>query len=316
MSRRTHSRTARIALALLAPALLAGCISRWDHFGRAPSFSPVVQPRAAIDPSLPATPRVYPVQAPGIGVRGATSRYAGYGPVPAHAYTDPNAYGGPAAPGAHPHAHPHAKGMPVPRTPHPGPAHGYGRHISTASLWSNSPQSLFGDRRAKNIGDILTVLVEIDDSATLNNSTSTSRSGNDSVAAATVYGLEQLVDRIIPGDAVSLENGVSASGSQDATGTGAITRDEAISLRVAATVVDVLPNGHLVVTGSQEVRVNFELRDLQVAGVIRPEDITRNNTITYDKIANARVSYGGRGHVSDMQQRRLGQQFVDMVSPF
>jgi flagellar L-ring protein precursor FlgH len=95
-----------------------------------------------------------------------------------------------------------------------------------------------------------------------------------------------------------------------------VSRNEEVTLRLAATVENVLTNGHLVIRGSQEVRINFELRDLQISGIVRPEDISRQNVITYDKIADARIVYGGRGQITDMQQPRLGQQFVDLVSPF
>lgn len=209
-----------------------------------------------------------------------------------------------------------------PRGPHPfGAASADIRTASIGaaegpSLWSSGPRSLFGDRRAQTVGDILTVQINIDDSASLSNGTTRSRTGTDSVAINAAYGLDTLVNRIIPGDAVGLGPGVDATGSSDSAGDGSIDRDEEIEFRIAATVIDVLPNGHLVVTGSQEVRVNFELRDLQVAGVIRPEDITRRNTIEYDKMANARISYGGRGQITDFQQPRYGQQIMDLVSPF
>lgn len=185
----------------------------------------------------------------------------------------------------------------------------------TGSLWQSGPQSLFGDRRARNLGDILTVLIEIKDEAAITNSTSRSRSGSDNVSVGAAYGLTTLADTVLPGGN-TLGPAVQATGSQDASGNGQISREEEITLRLAATVIDVLPNGHLVIRGSQEVRVNFELRDLQIAGIVRPEDISRQNVITYDKIADARIAYGGRGHLTDVQQPRYGQQIVDLVSPF
>lgn len=185
----------------------------------------------------------------------------------------------------------------------------------TGSLWQSGPKSLFGDRRARNLGDILTVLIEIKDEAEISNTTSRSRSGSDDVSVGAAYGLTAIADKVLPGGN-TLSPAVQAEGSQDSTGNGQISREEEITLRLAATVVDVLPNGHLVIRGSQEVRVNFELRDLQVAGIVRPEDISRRNVITYDKIADARIAYGGRGQLTDVQQPRYGQQIVDLVSPF
>ena len=81
-------------------------------------------------------------------------------------------------------------------------------------------------------------------------------------------------------------------------------------------ITEVLPNGNLAIFGRQEVQVNFERRDLVVAGVIRPEDITSGNTIAYEQIAEARVSYGGQGQITDFQQPRYGQQLYDIVFPF
>ncbi|WP_112320744.1 flagellar basal body L-ring protein FlgH [Oceanibium sediminis] len=184
-----------------------------------------------------------------------------------------------------------------------------------ASLWRSGPSSLFGDRRASRRGDILTVMIEIDDRASIQNSSSRARSGSESVGVPALAGIPQIVDKILPNGASSA-NLADLSSSSSSSGNGAVQRNEEITLRIAATVVDVLPNGHLVVQGNQEVRVNFELRDLQVAGIVRPEDISRQNQITYDKMAGARIAYGGRGQIHDVQQPRLGQQVADILLPF
>lgn len=186
---------------------------------------------------------------------------------------------------------------------------------TTASLWQSGPKSLFGDRRARRRGDILTVAIEIDDEAKIRNATTRGRSGDDSVSIGALYGLATLAERVLPGGA-TLDPAVSAGSTTSSTGDGAVTRNEEVTLRLAATVVDTLPNGHLVIRGSQEVRINFELRDLQISGIVRPEDISRQNVITYDKIADARIVYGGRGQITDLQQPRYGQQVLDLLSPF
>lgn len=185
----------------------------------------------------------------------------------------------------------------------------------TGSLWQSGPKSLFGDRRARNVGDIVTVLIEIRDEAEISNRTLRARSGSENVTVGAAYGLPTIADTILPG-ANTLNPAVETESDSSSTGTGTISREEEITLRLAATVINVLPNGHMLIRGSQEVRVNFELRDLQVAGIVRPEDISRQNIITYDKIADARIAYGGRGHITDLQQPRIGQQIVDLVSPF
>ncbi|PJE27404.1 flagellar L-ring protein precursor FlgH [Pseudooceanicola antarcticus] len=191
----------------------------------------------------------------------------------------------------------------------------YAAEAPESSLWRGGRRSLLGDRRAMNEGDILTVVIEIDESAAISNSSDRSRSGSDSLAVPQLFGIPQRINRILQNDA-TLDSAVSIDSSSSASGDGSVSRNEQLTLRVAATVVDVLPNGVLAISGNQEVRVNFELRELLVSGYVRPEDISRQNEITYDKIASARVSYGGRGQISDMQQPRIGQQVLDRVLPF
>lgn len=183
------------------------------------------------------------------------------------------------------------------------------------SLWSGGRGSLLGDRRAGLTGDILTVVIEIDDSAQISNSTNRSRSGSEQSSAGSLLGIPDVVDRFLPGDG-NLANAADLSSNSSSTGQGSVSRNESLELKIAATVTDVLENGVLRIQGSQEVRVNFEIRELLVTGYVRPEDISRRNEITYDKIAAARISYGGRGQITDVQQPRYGQQVADIILPF
>ncbi len=183
------------------------------------------------------------------------------------------------------------------------------------SLWSGDQSSLFGDRRAFTTGDILTVMVEIDDQAEISNTTSRSRSSQENLEMPQLFGFPQRRNTELP-EGASLDNAVDLGSSSTSQGNGSVRRNEKLALRIAATVVDVLPNGVLRIEGTQEVRVNFELRELFVSGFVRRADITRQNEITYDKMASARISYGGRGHISDVQQPRVGQQVLDAILPF
>ena len=187
--------------------------------------------------------------------------------------------------------------------------------IDTASLWSSGQRSLFGDRRARGAGDILTVVIEINDSAQISNSTQRGRSGSQSMGMPQLFGLSQSLDARLP-DGASMADAVSIDSASSFQGQGTVSRNEQLTLRVATTIIETLPNGVLRIEGSQEVRVNNELRELVVTGYIRPEDISRRNDIAYDRIAGARISYGGRGQISQMQQPRYGQQIADIVLPF
>lgn len=182
------------------------------------------------------------------------------------------------------------------------------------SLFSNEARGFFKDQRAHKIGDILTVLVTIDDSAQISNGTDRSRSSSNEANIGTSLG--SLFGTKVPGIDVSATGGISTGGDMTDSGAGSVNRKESIETQVAAVVTQRLPNGNLVIEGRQEVRVNFEVRDLIVAGIVRPEDIHADNTIPSSKIAEARISYGGRGHLTDVQQPRYGQQVVDILFPF
>lgn len=183
------------------------------------------------------------------------------------------------------------------------------------SLWRPGSRAFFKDQRATQVGDILTVVIDIDDSAELSNSSERSRQSGESAGLGGFLGFENELDQILP-NGVDNENLVDAQADSVSRGAGTIDREEDIEVRVAAMITQVLPNGNLVVAGRQETRVNFELRQLQVTGIIRPEDVTSTNTVNFDQIAEARISYGGRGHLSDVQQPRYGQQIYDIVFPF
>jgi flagellar L-ring protein precursor FlgH len=184
-----------------------------------------------------------------------------------------------------------------------------------SSLWTAGTDSLFGDRRAAQRGDILTVVIEIDDSASISNSSDRDRSGSQEAGLPQLFGIPQRIDEKLPPGA-SMADAFEMESSSTFSGSGSVQRQEELTLRIAATVVEELPNGVLRIEGQQEVRGNYELRELIVTGFVRPIDISRQNEITYDKIAGARVSYGGRGQISDFQQPTYGQQVADIVLPF
>jgi flagellar L-ring protein FlgH len=184
-----------------------------------------------------------------------------------------------------------------------------------SSLWRPGARAFLKDQRASNVGDVVTVVINTDDSAQLDNSSDRTRTAGENAQASHFLGFESKLNKVFP-DAIDPSNLVDATSDGSYNGTGNINRGEKVTVRVAATITQILPNGNLVLAGRQEMRVNYEVRDLQVAGVIRPSDITAANTIRWDQIAEARISYGGRGQISDVQQPRYGQQIFDILFPF
>jgi flagellar L-ring protein FlgH len=182
------------------------------------------------------------------------------------------------------------------------------------SLWRNGSRAFFKDQRAHQVGDILTVTVRITDNAKFENETQRSRKNTEDSGVTDYIGSKTLgasaAKAILPGRILTADSTASSEGK------GSVDRKEELTTNVAAVVTQLLPNGNLVVEGKQEIRVNYEIRELVVAGVVRPEDIQSDNTIDSTKIAEARIAYGGRGQITDVQQPRYGQQVLDVMLPF
>jgi flagellar L-ring protein precursor FlgH len=180
------------------------------------------------------------------------------------------------------------------------------------SLWRNGSRAFFKDQRAHQTGDILTIKVNITDKAIIDNETKRSRVASDDSNIENFFGKTKVpvLNTPVPTPVFTADSNTSTDGK------GLINRSEALQTNVAAVVTQVLPNGNLVIEGKQEIRVNFEIRELIVAGIVRPEDIESDNTLDSTKIAQARIAYGGHGQISDVQQPRYGQQVLDVLLPF
>ena len=188
-------------------------------------------------------------------------------------------------------------------------------HHNPNSLWRSGARAFFKDQRAKEVGDILTVSIALDNKGKLANSTERKRKDAEDTDVTNLLGLEAEATKILP-QAANMGSLISFGNAHSTQGDGEIDRSEEIELEVAAVITQILPNGNLVIAGRQEVRVNYELRELKVTGIVRREDISTSNTVSHDKIAEMRLAYGGRGTISDLQQPRWGTQIWDILFPF
>jgi flagellar L-ring protein precursor FlgH len=207
-----------------------------------------------------------------------------------------------------PHQQPGYKPVSLPM---PGPIVGERR---PNSLWQAGSRAFFKDQRAANVGDILTVVVDFDEKAIFNNETQRQRTSAENETTTQLLGLNNYLPKVLAG--ANATNPINVTGASNHDGKATMNREEQVRLQVAALVTQVLPNGNLVVQGHQELRVNYEVRELQLIGVIRPQDISSVNTVDYSKLAEARISYSGRGQLTDIQQPRYGQQLFDILQPF
>ena len=202
--------------------------------------------------------------------------------------------------------------IPIAADPSPTPHYRRGN-----SLWQDSSADLFRDPRASRVGDVITVKISIKDQAKFDNKNNRKRDQKGELNVNFAYDLN-LSANGKQGATAKGTGGIDpkVNSTTDTKSEGQIQRSESIDLLVAAVVTGVLPNGNLMIAGTQEVQVNYELRVLSVAGVVRPRDIATDNSISYDKIAEARISYGGRGRIMDVAQPGWGQQVLDKISPF
>lgn len=185
---------------------------------------------------------------------------------------------------------------------------------SPNSLWKAGSRAFFKDQRASRVGDILTVNINFKNEATLNNMTDKNRKSKERSTFSKFFGAEKLINSL-----TGSGDDVTSFGTPESQykGDGKIKRDEEIKdLNIAALITQILPNGNFVISAKQQVRVNYEMRDVFLTGIVRPEDIDKTNKIGIEKIAEARMSYGGKGQISDIQQPRYGQQLYDIFFPY
>lgn len=185
----------------------------------------------------------------------------------------------------------------------------------SGSLWVTGARAFFKDQRAKAVGDVVTVTISINDSAKLQNETQDNRNDTNNSSIGSLGGFETQIQKILP-HAASTSSLINTSTVNATDGKAQINRQEQVTTTLAAIVTQILPSGNMVIVGKQEVRVNYDVRELQMTGIIRPSDIDQLNSVAYDKIAEARISYGGRGRQSDIQQAHYGTQLLDIVNPF
>ncbi|MCE2992191.1 MAG: flagellar basal body L-ring protein FlgH [Candidatus Jidaibacter sp.] len=183
------------------------------------------------------------------------------------------------------------------------------------SLWRPGSRTFFRDQRARSVGDILKVIITIQDKAKMDNQTQTSRNDTSNLGIPNFLGIESQLGKVLP-EAVNPSKLVGVKSADANSGLGKIDRKETINTTFAATVIKILPSNNLVIKGTQEIKINTEVREITIEGIVRPEDINSSNAVTLDQIAEARVTYGGRGNISDYQQPRYGKQILDAISPF
>ena len=210
------------------------------------------------------------------------------------------------SPSSNPTEAPGYRPLTMPMPPPPPPP------VSGDSLWRPGSRTFFMDQRAARVGDLITVVVAMNDSANWQNVTATTRTGQETAGIPNLFGLENAMKN----NGMTPASLLATTSKNGNTGAGQIQRNETTTLRLAGVVTQLMPNGNFVVVASQEFRVNSELRVLTVSGVVRPQDITSDNTITHDRMAEARISYGGRGTLTELQTPRWGQQMMDIFLPF
>ena len=198
---------------------------------------------------------------------------------------------------------------PLPESPTP-------QKTAANSLWQQGARSFFRDGRATRVGDLLRVKINITDQAEFDNNTTSTRSSADTSNATSFFGLEKKIPSFIPFFTPTPGNLVNTKGTDSNAGNVTAKRKETVQTQVAAMVTQVLPNGNFVITGKQEFLMNFDIREVSISGIVRPGDIDSSNTIDSTQVAEARITYGGRGQNIDVQQPRWGTQVIQAVTPF
>lgn len=184
----------------------------------------------------------------------------------------------------------------------------------TPSLWQTGAQAFFKDQRAYKIGDIITVKVHIDQDESIEMTPTINRQNQGIATYNSMFGLEKAAANAF--GAASTPNVLNVTSNPQLTGSAKYEVKDKMTFQIAATVVQILPNGNMVVDGRQEMRLVNEVREVMIKGIVRREDISASNTINSEKVSELRISYGGRGDLSDMQSFPWGQQIANKLLPF
>ena len=184
------------------------------------------------------------------------------------------------------------------------------------SLWQPGARAFFRDGRAARVGDILKVTVRINDKLQFINQTEGKRTTADLAGAANSLGVAEGLLSAVPALKGSPSSLVGLTGNMDVKGTGTVNRQDVVTTQVAAIVTQMLPNGNMVIDGKQEMLMNQDVREVAISGVVRPQDINSDNSIDSGQVADARITYTGRGQLNDVQKPRWGGQVIDAISPF
>ncbi|HIJ80670.1 MAG TPA: flagellar basal body L-ring protein FlgH [Desulfuromonadales bacterium] len=185
---------------------------------------------------------------------------------------------------------------------------------SSGSIWQASSGSVFEDFKARRRGDIVTIVITETASASKAAKTDTSRGTTLNAGIPNFMGLEKV--GLLKNNIGDLSKLINASVDSTYKGSGSTSRQENLNATIAARVIDVFPNGNMFIEGRRNIRVNNEDQEIILEGTVRSRDITANNTVASTNIADARISYSGRGIVSDRQGPGWLMNVVDKVWPF
>lgn len=163
--------------------------------------------------------------------------------------------------------------------------------VGATSLWSDtSPAaSMFADRKARLVGDTVTIIIEERTSAKNTAGTSSSKESNVDMGAGSGFLLKAITAA-----------GADYSDKYDSS--GSTTRGNSLSAKITAQVIEVKPNGNLVISGTQTIKVNGEDQKISVTGTVRPDDISPDNTVSSTVLADASVKVDGKGSIGSKQK--------------
>lgn len=186
---------------------------------------------------------------------------------------------------------------------------------SPGSLFGKGDNPLFSDKKAMNVNDLVTVVIQESTSQSTQANRSSSKNNTSNLSGGTLTAGGQLAN--VANNISNYSNiGFQTNSSANYTGTGAQTRNESFNTTVSTRVIKILSNGNYFIEGSRELLINGEKQIIQLSGVIRPYDIGQDNTIDSRYIADAKILYKTEGDVATSTKKPWGTRFFEAIWPF